>query len=203
MKIICIGRNYKSHVQELNHEMPTEPVFFMKPDSALLIRNRPFYIPEWSQQIDYETELILKICKTGKYIEERFAHTYYDEIGIGIDFTARDLQQKCIAKGNPWEICKSFDFSAPLGNFVKKETLNLKEGIHFQMTLNGEIRQQGNSNDMIFSFDKIISYLSQFMMIKTGDLIFTGTPSGIGTVSIGDRIECFIEGVSLLRFTIK
>lgn len=203
MKIICIGRNYKAHIQELQHEQPLQPVFFMKPDSALLIRNRPFYIPEWSQQIDYETELIIKICKTGKYIEERFAHTYYQEIGIGIDFTARDIQQQCITNGHPWEICKSFDFSAPIGTFVSKDTLNLDEGIHFHMTLNNEIRQTGNSKDMLFSFDTIISYLSRFMMLKTGDLIFTGTPSGIGKVSIGDKIECFIENQSLLHFMIK
>lgn len=203
MKIICIGRNYKAHIQELKHEIPVSPVFFMKPDSALLIRNRPFYLPEWSQQIDYETELIIKICKTGKYIEERFAHNYYKEIGIGIDFTARDIQRMCIEKGNPWEICKSFDFSAPIGTFINKETLPLQEGIRFHMTLNGEIRQQGNSNDMIFSFEKIIAYISRFMMLKTGDLIFTGTPSGVGQVSIGDKIECFIENTSLLHFTIK
>lgn len=203
MKIICIGKNYLSHIQELNQEIPTEPVFFMKPDSALLIRNRPFYIPEWSQQIDYETELVLKICKTGKYIEERFADTYYEEIGIGIDFTARDIQQRCIAQGNPWEICKSFDFSAPLGNFIKKTDVNVNEGIQFKMTLNKQIRQQGNSRDMLFSFNKIISYLSRFMMLKTGDLIFTGTPSGVGTVHIGDVIECFIENQLLLHFSIK
>lgn len=203
MKIICIGRNYKAHIQELHHEVPAEPVFFMKPDSALLIRNRPFYIPEWSQQIDYETELVLKICKTGKYIEERFANSYYDEIGIGIDFTARDIQKKCIEKGNPWEICKSFDFSAPLGTFIRKDMLNIQDGIRFHMTLNNEIRQQGNSNDMIFSFDKIIAYLSRFMMLKTGDLIFTGTPSGIGQVAIGDKIECFIENNFLLHFAVK
>lgn len=203
MKIICIGRNFKDHALELNHEIPKNPIFFMKPDSSLLIRNRPFYIPEWSQHIDYETELVLKICKTGKYIEERFAHTYYNEIGIGVDLTARDLQNKCIEKGSPWEICKSFDFSAPLGKFIEKDKLNIIDGINFSMTLNEEIRQKGNSKDMLFSFDKIISYLSQFMMIKTGDLIFTGTPNGVGRISIGDKIECFIEDTSLLHFTIK
>lgn len=182
MKIICIGRNYVEHAKELNNPLPKEPVFFLKPDSAILRRNHPFFYPAFSNEIHFETELVLKISKVGKHIPERFAHTYYKEIGIGIDFTARDLQKKAKEKGLPWEIAKAFDFSAPLGKFLPKENFQDMNSIPFSLLLNGEKKQDGNSANMIFSFDKIIAYVSQFISLKMGDLIFTGTPEGVGPV---------------------
>ncbi len=203
MKIICIGRNYAEHAKELNNPLPEKPVFFMKPETSLLLRNRPFYYPDYSNDIHFETELVLKISRNGKHIQEEFAHRYYDEIGIGIDLTARDLQSECKKKGLPWEIAKAFDSSAPLGEFVPKEKLNLDDGIRFRLNINGEIRQSGNSSDMIFSFDKIIAYVSRFVTLKMGDLIFTGTPEGVGPLKQGDLLEAFIEGEQLLRTRIK
>lgn len=203
MKIICIGRNYVEHAKELNNPLPKEPVFFMKPDSALIRRNRPFFYPEFSQEIHFETELVLKISKVGRHIPERFAHTYYNEIGIGIDFTARDLQRKCKEKGLPWEIAKAFDYSAPLGKFVPKSQFEDVSNINFHLEINGEKRQVGNSKDMIFSFDQVISYVSRFITLKMGDLIFTGTPEGVGQVNIGDRLAAYIESEKLLDFTVK
>ncbi len=203
MKIICIGRNYAEHAKELNNPLPEKPVFFMKPETSLLLRNRPFYYPDYSNDIHFETELVLKISRNGKHIQEEFAHRYYDEIGIGIDLTARDLQSECKKKGLPWEIAKAFDSSAPLGEFVPKEKLNLVDGIRFRLNINGETRQSGNSSDMIFSFDKIIAYVSQFVTLKMGDLIFTGTPEGVGPLKQGDLLEAFIEGEQLLRTRIK
>ena len=203
MKIICIGRNYAEHAKELNNPVPKEPVFFLKPDSALLRNNFPFFIPDFSQEIHYETELVLRICKLGKAILPKFAHTYYDAIGLGIDFTARDLQQKCKEKGLPWEIAKAFDGSAPIGNFIDKSEFPDHSNIKFHLDINGETIQQGNSFDMIFSFDLLIAHVSRYITLKTGDYIFTGTPAGVGPVKINDRLEAFLEGKKLLDFRVK
>jgi len=178
-------------------------IFSMKPDTALLQRNRPFYIPEWTQEVQYETALVLKICKNGKYIQERFAHTYYDAITIGIDFTARDVQNDLIAHGLPWEKSKVFGRSAPVGTFLPKEQLNLPQGIHFSLKKNGETVQSGNSLDMLYNFDRIIVELSQYVTIRMGDLIFTGTPAGAGTVQMGDLLEAFIGDKMLLRVPVR
>jgi len=204
MKIICIGRNYVAHAKELNNEVPGEPVFFMKPDSSLLRNNDPFYIPGWTTDVHHEIELVLKINRIGKNIEKQFAHRYYHEIGLGIDFTARDVQQKLKEKGLPWEKAKAFDQAAVLGNtFIKKEELADAENIQFKLKVNGNTVQDGNSNLMIFSFDDIVSYVSQFVTLKIGDLIYTGTPAGVGPVKIGDRLEGFLEDKKLLDFEIK
>lgn len=204
MKIICIGRNYVEHARELNNPLPQSPVFFLKPDTALVIRNRPFYYPDFSKDVHYETELVLKICKVGKSIPEKYAGDYYNQVGIGFDFTARDLQQKCKEKGLPWEIAKGFDYSAPISpEFIKKEDLANPQQINFHLELNGEKVQTGNSSDMIFSFEKIISYVSQFMTLRTGDLIFTGTPAGVGPVKIGDKLAAYLEGKLMLSCKIK
>lgn len=203
MKIICIGRNYTEHAKELNNPVPSKPVFFMKPDTALLQKRNPFFYPEFSNDIHYETELVLKISKNGRHIEERFAHKYYDEIGIGIDFTARDVQSECKKKGLPWEIAKAFDQSAPLGKFLPKSDFPELNNIEFSLNINGETRQKGNSKNMIFSFDQIIAYVSQFVTLKIGDLIFTGTPEGVGPTKIDDRFEAFIGESKLLVFNVK
>ena len=202
MKIICIGRNYAEHAKEMKSDVPTEPVYFMKPDTSLL-KESDFYFPEFTKDLHHEIELVLKISKAGKHIEEQFAHKYYDEIGLGIDFTARDIQAKCKEKGLPWEKAKAFDNSAPIGNFVKKEELGDLNNINFELKINGEPRQVGNSKDLIFSFDKVISYISQFVTLKTGDLIYTGTPEGVGPVKIGDKMEGFINGKSFLKLNVK
>jgi len=204
MKIICIGRNYVEHAKELNNPLPENPVFFLKPDTSLLIRNRPFYYPEFSDNIHYELEVVLKVSKVGKYIKEKFAHTYYNEIGLGIDFTARDLQKKCKEKGLPWEIAKGFDFSAPLSEeFIPVSEFEELNNIKFSLQKNGETVQEGNTKDMIFSFDNIITYISRFMTLKTGDLIFTGTPAGVGPVKIGDTLEGYIGSRQMLRCVVK
>ncbi|HEY1041047.1 MAG TPA: fumarylacetoacetate hydrolase family protein [Bacteroidia bacterium] len=203
MKIICIGRNYLEHAKELKNEIPTEPVFFMKPDTALLKDNEPFYYPEHTKDLHHEVELVLKISKAGKHIEEKFAHKYYEEIGIGIDFTARDVQNKCKEKGLPWEKAKAFDGSAPLGKFVSKSKFANEADINFHLHVNDELRQKGNTKDLLFSFDKIISYVSQFVTLKTGDLIYTGTPEGVAAVKVGDKLSCFLEGENLLEFDVK
>lgn len=192
MKIICIGRNYVDHILELNNQIPTSPVFFLKPDSALLIRNRPFYYPPFSQEIHYEVELILKINKVGKCIPKEFANSYFEEIGIGLDMTARDLQDKAKAKGLPWTLAKGFDYSAPVGKFFPKSRFADLRNIDFHLDLNGLTVQKGNSGLMIHAFDDIISYISQFMTLRTGDYIFTGTPAGVGPVKIGDKLEAWI-----------
>ena len=201
MKIICIGRNYAEHAKEMKAELPSEPVFFMKPETALLKENE-FYLPDFTNDLHHEIELVLKICKTGKHIEEQFAHKYYDQIGLGIDFTARDIQTECKLKGLPWEKAKSFDNSAPIGKFENK-TKFILNNINFSLTINGEQKQLGNSSDLIFSFDQIISFVSKFVSLKVGDLIYTGTPSGVGPVKIGDKLEGFINGVSYLTLYIK
>ena len=204
MKIICIGRNYVAHAKELNNEVPDEPVFFMKPDSSLLRNNDPFYIPDWTNDVHHEIELVLKINRIGKNIEKRFAHRYFDEIGLGVDFTARDVQQKLKEKGLPWEKAKAFDQAAVLGNtFIKKEELNDAANIQFKLNINGDLVQDGNSNLMIFSFDDIISHISKYVTLKIGDLIYTGTPAGVGPVKIGDRLVGFLEEKILLDFEIK
>ena len=201
MKIICIGRNYAEHAKEMKAELPSEPVFFMKPETALL-KETDFYLPDFTNDLHHEIELVLKICKAGKHIEEQFAHKYYDQIGLGIDFTARDIQTECKLKGLPWEKAKSFDNSAPIGKFENK-TKFILNNINFSLTINGEQKQLGNSSDLIFSFDQIISFVSKFVSLKVGDLIYTGTPSGVGSVKIGDKLEGFINGVSYLTLSIK
>lgn len=203
MKIICIGRNYVEHAKELNNPVPKKPVFFMKPDTAILQKHNPFFYPEFSSDIHYETELVLKISRNGRHIQEEFAHKYYDEIGIGIDFTARDIQAECKKKGLPWEIAKAFDQSAPLGKFLSKSKFPDLSDINFSLKINDKSRQEGNSKDMIFSFDQIIAYVSQFITLKIGDLIFTGTPEGVGPAAINDKFEAFIEGEKLLEFNVK
>lgn len=203
MKIICIGRNYIDHAKELNNPVPEKPVFFMKPDTALLLKHNPFFYPDFSKNIHYETELVVKINRNGKHIDEKFAHKYYNEIGIGIDFTARDLQAEAKKKGLPWEIAKAFDQSAPVGKFLPIDKFDNINNINFSLKINGELRQKGNSGNMIFSVDKIIAYVSQFITLRTGDLIFTGTPEGVGPTKIDDHFEAFIENEKLLEFNVK
>lgn len=204
MKIICIGRNYAEHAKELNNVASTsEPVFFMKPDTAYLPSGNDFYIPDFTKNLHHECEIVLKIKKVGKNIQEKFASQYFDEITLGIDFTARDLQEDCKEKKLPWEKAKSFDHSAPIGtHFVSIQNLNCNN-LHFELKKNGAVVQTGNSGDMIFSFEKIIAYISQFVTLKTGDLVFTGTPAGVGKVEIGDHLEGFLEGEKILDLKIK
>lgn len=200
MKIICIGRNYAEHAKEMKAELPIEPVFFMKPDTALL-KDEDFYLPNFTNDLHHEIELVLKICKAGKHIEEQFAHKYYNEIGLGIDFTARDIQANCKEKGLPWEKAKAFDNSAPIGKFTPIKNLILNN-INFELKLNGVSKQIGTSKDLIFSFDKIIAYVSQFISLKVGDLIYTGTPEGVGQVNIGDKLEGFLNEDLFLKLNI-
>lgn len=202
MKIICIGRNYLAHVTELDNALPAEPMFFMKPETALLAPGAPFPYPEFSHEIHYETELVLRVCKSGRNIAESQASDYYDAITVGIDFTARDLQSQCKAKGHPWEIAKAFDYSAPMGKFMEISALKYPEDIAFGMKLNGEWVQQGHSRDMIFGFDKIVSHVSRFVTLCEGDCIFTGTPQGVGEVHVGDKLELFLEDEPLLGFDV-
>lgn len=203
MKIICIGRNYLAHVAELDRELPSEPLFFMKPASALLLPHNPFFYPDFSHEIHYETELVLRVCKPGRSIEERFAQKYYDAITVGIDFTARDLQRQCIEKGHPWEIAKAFDASAPMGEFKRISDLKNPQEISFGMKLNDEWVQQGNSRDMIFGFDRIVAHVSRYVTLKEGDYIFTGTPQGVGEVHVGDKLELFLEEEPVFWFRVK
>lgn len=203
MKVFAIGRNYADHAKELNNPLPAEPVFFMKPDTALVKDNKPFYIPDFSQEIHHEVEIVLKINRIGKNIAEKFAHRYYSEIGIGIDFTARDLQAKCKEKGLPWEVAKAFDNSAPIGSFVSKEEFNDLANLNFHLDINGTTVQKGNTSDMIFHFDRLISHVSKYITVKIGDLLFTGTPAGVGTVKIGDHLQAYIEDKCLLDFYVK
>ena len=204
MKIICIGRNYSEHAKELGNEAPKEPLFFLKPDSAILPKRVPFYIPEFTKDLHFEVELLVKINKVGKHIEERFANTYYDKIGLGIDFTARDLQGECKSKGLPWEKAKAFDGSAVFGKeFIDKSEFESVQGIEFSLIKNGVQVQFGNSGDMIFTIDQIISYVSQFFTLKIGDVIYTGTPAGVGPVQIGDKLEGFIGEKQLISLDIK
>lgn len=202
MKIICIGRNYVKHIEELKNERPKEPVIFMKPDSAILLKNNPFVIPPFSQDIHYEVEILVRIKKIGKFIDQKFAHKYYDEIGLGIDFTARDLQGRLKEKGLPWEKAKAFDGSAVVGNFVDKSELDLDK-IRFQLLKNDGVVQDGDSSHMLWKIDEIISYVSQFFTLKIGDLIFTGTPEGVGKVSPDDVLEGRLEGKKMFQVRVK
>lgn len=203
MKIICIGRNYSAHAAELKHELPKEPVFFLKPETALVKSNRPIYIPDFTKELHYELELVVKICKVGKYIQEKFAHTYWDEVALGLDLTARDLQRQQSERGLPWEMAKSFDNSAPISAFFPKKNFGDGNTIHFHLDLNGKTVQQGDSSKMIFSVDQIIAYVSQFFTLKHGDMIFTGTPAGVGPLAIGDLMEAYLEGEKVLKCRVK
>jgi acylpyruvate hydrolase len=204
MRIFAIGRNYVEHIKELNNERPDEPVIFTKPDTAILKNNSPFYYPEFSHDIHHEVELVLRICKEGKNIQENFASKYFDAVGVGIDFTARDLQQKAKEKGLPWDIAKGFNGSAPVSDkFLPVPAFNDLGNVNFSLKINGELKQQGNTSLMLFGFNYIISYLSKFFTLRTGDLIFTGTPKGVGPVRIGDTLSAYIENEKLLEFEIK
>ncbi len=203
MKIIAIGRNYAEHAKELNNPVPAVPVIFMKPDTALLKDNKPFYHPEFSADIHHEIEVVIKISKEGKHIAEKFASAYYDEIGIGIDFTARDIQQKHKEKGLPWELAKSFDNSAPVSKFIPKTQFPDLYNIDFHLEVNGKTVQQGNTKDLLFSFERIIVFVSQYITLKKGDLIFTGTPAGVGKVNIGDHLAGYLTGEKLLDFYVR
>ncbi len=204
MRIFAVGRNYAEHIKELSNERPDEPVIFTKPDTALIRNNAPFYYPEFSKDIHYEGELVLRICKEGKMISEKFAAKYFDAIGIGVDFTARDLQQKAKEKGLPWDIAKGFNGSAPVSDkFIPVKDFKELNSINFSLTVNGELKQQGNTGLMLFSFDYIISYLSKFFTLRTGDLIFTGTPKGVGPVKVGDVLSASIENEKLLEFEVR
>ncbi|MEZ4786753.1 MAG: fumarylacetoacetate hydrolase family protein [Flavobacterium haoranii] len=203
MKIICIGRNYADHISELNNERPTEPVIFMKPDTAILPKQFPFVIPEFSNDVHHEVEVLVKINKVGKYIDAKFAHKYYDEIGLGIDFTARDLQSKLKDKGLPWEKAKAFDGSAIIGDFLPKNSFTSLENINFELKSNDQLVQQGNTSMMLWKIDEIIAYVSQFFTLKTGDIIFTGTPKGVAPVKEGDVLEGFLEGKQMFKVQVK
>ena len=192
MKIFCIGRNYVDHAKELGNAVPKQPLVFMKPPSALLVNNNPFYYPEFTKNLHYECELVLKICKNGRHVQPEFASKYYNEVALGIDFTARDIQQKCKEKGHPWEIAKGFDQSAVLSPFLPIERVN-RHAIEFELKKNGEVVQHGNTKDLIFDFDTLIVYLSKFFKLQMGDMIYTGTPAGVGPVQIGDKLEGFLH----------
>jgi len=203
MKIIAIGRNYAEHAKEMNSPILEEPVIFMKPDSAVILKDNPFYYPDFSKNIHYEVEIVVKISQTGKNISKQFAYKYYEEIGIGIDFTARDIQNKCKDKGLPWELAKGFDGSAPIGKFQSKNNFENLRNINFHLDINGKTVQKGNTKNMLHSIDDIIAYSSSYFTMKKGDLIFTGTPVGVGPVKIGDILTAYIEGKLLLKVEIK
>ena len=204
MKIICVGRNYVEHIKELNNEAPKDPVLFLKPDTSILLKKQPFFIPEFSNEVHHEVEILVKINRIGKHIDRKFAHKYYDEIGLGIDFTARDIQLECKAKGLPWEKAKAFDYSAPLSReLIQKSEFKNLDDITFSLEKNGVLVQKGNSEDMLFDFDHLICYLSRFMTLKIGDLIFTGTPAGVGPVQIGDQLIGYIGDRKMIDLSIK
>ena len=203
MRLFCIGRNYAAHAKELGNKLPENPVLFMKPDTAIVRERMPFFLPDFSKEMNYETEIVLKIAKNGKAIEERFAKKYYNELTVGIDFTARDLQNELKAKGLPWEISKAFDGSAVVGKFIAKEKFEDVYNINFSLQNHGTLLQKGNTKDLIFSFEKIISYISQFFLLREGDLIYTGTPAGVGNVKIGDVLDGFIEDKKLFSCRVK
>lgn len=203
MKVIAIGRNYIDHAKELNNPIPESPVIFMKPDTAILKDNKDFYYPEFSKDIHYECELVVRICNEGKHVSQKFAHKYYDAIGLGIDFTARDIQSKHKEKGLPWELAKAFDQSAVISNLLNKEEFSDLKNINFTLQKNGIIVQSGNTKDMIFDIDSLIVYISKFITLRKGDLIYTGTPAGVGPVVIGDNLEGFIENQSMFKTSIK
>ena len=203
MKIFCVGRNYVAHAKELNNEVPDEPIIFMKPKSALLQAHTPFYYPEFTNELHYECELVLRISKNGKYIQDRFATKYYDAVTVGIDFTARDIQTELKEKGLPWEKAKAWDNSAAIGKWIPLQNVKNKKDINFCMYKNKELVQQGNSNLMINNFDKIVAYISNYFSVNIGDLVFTGTPAGVGECVVGDELEGFIEDDSLFTIEIK
>jgi 2-keto-4-pentenoate hydratase/2-oxohepta-3-ene-1,7-dioic acid hydratase in catechol pathway len=203
MKIICVGLNYRKHAAEMGRPLPPEPMIFLKPDSALLKKNKPFFIPDFSKNLQFEAEVVLRISKLGKGIDSRYAHRYYDALTVGIDFTARDLQNKFSQAGHPWELSKTFDGSAPVGTFLPAERFPNPSDISFTLEVNSETRQEGNTSDLIFSFADIISYVSQFYTLKTGDLIFTGTPSGVGPVRKGDNLVARLAGETVLDFFVR
>lgn len=203
MKLICIGRNYTDHISELNNERPEEPVVFIKPDSAIVLKQHPFVIPEFSNEVHHEVEVIVKICKVGKHISQKFAHKYYNEISLGVDFTARDLQKKLKEKGLPWEKAKGFDGSAIIGNFLPKNSFSSLENINFELRNKGEIVQQGNTNLMLWKIDELIAHVSQYFTLKTGDILFTGTPKGVAPVQDGDVLEGFLEGNQVFKVQVK
>lgn len=203
MKIFCIGRNYAEHAKELNNPVPDQPLIFMKPPTALLLNNRPFYYPDFTQNIHYEGEIVLRICKNGRSVQPEFAARYFDAVAFGIDFTARDLQDKLKAKGQPWEIAKGFDRSAPVSKFVSLSELKNAQAIDFQLYKNGQVVQHGNTRDLIFSFESLICHISRYFTLHTGDYVYTGTPAGVGPVAIGDVLEGFIEGQQMLQCRIK
>jgi len=203
MKAFCIGRNYVDHAKELNNAVPSQPMVFSKYNTALVYDDKPFFYPEFSKNVHYEGELVIKMCKNGKNIQEEFAHTYFDEITVGIDYTARDIQAKCKEKGHPWEIAKSFNGSGPVGRFIPISSLKDKANIHFELHKNREPVQIGYSKDMIFPFSTLIAHISKYFLIGKGDIIFTGTPAGVGPVKIGDKLEGYIEGNQLIRSDVR
>lgn len=203
MKIICVGRNYRAHAQELNNPVPTKPLIFMKPDTSLLRNNRDFYYPEFTKNLHYECEVVVRISREGKYLQEKFVSSYIDGVGLGIDFTARDIQDECKAKGLPWTLAKGFNDAAPVSEMIAPEELPPLDQLHFTCSVNGEQRQDGHTDRMIFPVGTLIAYISQFITVKKGDLIFTGTPAGVGPVAVNDHIEAELEGKKLLDFWIK
>src|SRR5690606_4562166 len=202
MKIICVGRNYIDHINELSNQKPTEPVLFMKPDTSVLLKTFPFVIPDFSNDVHHEVEVLVKICKVGKSISPKFAHKYYNQIGLGVDFTARDVQSKLKEKGLPWEIAKGFDGATVIGEFVDKEQFENLQNISFQLMKNDEVVQNGNTQDMLWQIDELISYISQFFTLKIGDIIFTGTPSGVSKVNSGYVLEGFLEDKKMFGFKV-
>jgi len=203
MKVIAVGRNYIAHAHELNNPVPQEPVIFLKPDTAVTKNNRDFYYPDFSKDIHFEVEVVVQICKEGKHVDEKFASKYYDKVGLGIDFTARDIQQKHKEKGLPWELAKAFDYSAPISQLFPKEKYKSLNNLPFSLTINQETVQKGNTADMIFSIEKLISFISKYITLRKGDLIFTGTPAGVGPISIGDHLQGYLDGERILDFKIK
>jgi acylpyruvate hydrolase len=203
MKIICIGQNYKKHIEELGSQYPDSPVFFLKPDSSILVNNKDFYLPDFSNDLQYELEVIIRINRLGKYIQKKFAHRYYSSVGLGIDLTARDLQKKCKEKGLPWEIAKAFDGSAVISDFIPLEEAGNINSLDFRLLRNENIVQTGNTSDMIFDVDTIIEYVSRFFTLKIGDIIYTGTPAGVGKLEIGDRLQAFLGEKKLIDMKIK
>ncbi len=203
MKIIAVGRNYAEHIKELNNEQPDDPVIFLKPETAIPLKNEPFFYPEFSKDVHHEVEILVKINRVGKNIDEKFAHKYYDEIGVGIDFTARDVQSKLKAKGLPWELAKAFNGSAPISTFVPKTDFPDLQNLDFRLDVNGETRQQGNTSLMLFKIDYLIAFVSRYFMLQQGDIIFTGTPKGVGPVQIGDQLTAYIDDRKLLEIAVK
>ena len=203
MKIICIGRNYSEHAKEMNSDVPDKPVFFIKPDTCLNRNNQPFFYPEFTKDLHYELEVVIRFNRIGRSVNKRFAHRYYDAVSLGIDFTARDLQQECKQKGLPWEIAKAFDYSAPIGEFIPKEEIEDLGNIEFRLEKNDVVVQQGNTRDMIFSFDELIDYVSRFVTFRIGDYMYTGTPAGVGPVQVGDRLKWYLNNRLMFDFYVR